>query len=371
MIRTMNDKGKIDKLILSHLSGRIEIWEVKELIQWINSAPENRKKFELIKNFWQNSQQKVEIDASRLNSAFDKVMSKSSFTSEQSDASKQVHFSDRVDSPKIYTKPSFKNYVSIAASIVLVLGIGFGVFQNSKIEQTSNVEALLESTMIYKKNPLGQKTNFRLPDGSEVWLNAGSELSFKKSFSENKREVFLKGEGYFKVTKDAERPFYVITDDFKVRALGTSFNINSYPGNSKHSVALLTGKVAVEMTKKNSGSHLLTPGMGLKYDVNATKFEEFLFDSEEVSAWKNGLLIFQNSDFATVVDKLEKWYGVNVIARGTPPKDFVVSGRFNNEYMSNVLRSLKYGRSFDYKINNKDLIITFQKQPKKHGRRVK
>ena len=99
--------------------------------------------------------------------------------------------------------------------------------------------------------------------------------------------------------------------------------------------------------------------MGLQFEDNNREPENFSFGMEDVVAWKNGILIFDENNFDEVKSRLEKWYGVNLLITGNPPKDFVISGRYHKENLVNVLSSLQFARSFNFEIEDKNVKINF------------
>lgn len=346
----MEEYDKIERLIHAQLRGDIEVWDLNELLQWINQSPENKKQYELIKEYWQHSMWQPTVSSTALDEAYKRVLGRD--FSDQKQVNNQVFLSTK--------KKPLARWWSVAAAVVAVLLLS-GLVLNRIVpfNQLLSTPDNGFKPLVVKKNPLTQKSNFRLPDGSEVWLNAGSELSYEQNFEGETRHVHLSGEGFFSVKKDVNKPFIVETDDFTVTALGTAFNIRSYDEEDNRAVALLTGKVEVESINKGDEQVVLDPGQGVVFNAKDEEFSEYFFHAEEVTGWKNGMLVFSADDLKTVVSKIKNWYGVEVTVEGTPPADFIVSGRFHNEYLSNVLRNLQYAREFEYEITNKSVKINF------------
>ncbi|MFY0653943.1 MAG: FecR family protein [Cyclobacteriaceae bacterium] len=348
---------KINKLIVSHLLGNIEPWEVKELMVWINSSPENKLNFQYLKNYWETSNQKVDIGEIELKSAVDKIV-------EASTKKESGQDQDALNERKLYPKKS-RNFfrlkwgISVAASIVLIASVTYTFFISNRNNLVDNSNVFNESPVVKKTNPLGQKTNFKLPDGSMVWLNAGSELSYSFGSENKERIVNLTGEAFFDVSKDPNRPFIVKTEKFNVKALGTSFNIKSYKDHPQKTVALISGKVDVHVTANTDSHYFLNPGMGLKFGNSDNAPEDFNFSIVDVVAWKDGVLLFKENSFDEVKNTLEKWYGVNFTVVGRVPTDFIISGRYKNEYLKNVLTSLQFARPFRFEIEDKNVYINF------------
>jgi hypothetical protein len=147
-----------------------------------------------------------------------------------------------------------------------------------------------------------------LADGTEVWLNATTKLRFPFKFTGDKREVYLEGEAFFNVAKNAAQPFIVHTEKTDIQVLGTTFNVSAYK-NSITSTALVTGAVT---SKTGSTAVTLKPGQAAVLNNN-NKFDIQDFDSDEVLAWMKGIYIFQNTSLQDIGKVIERWYGVKVI----------------------------------------------------------
>jgi ferric-dicitrate binding protein FerR (iron transport regulator) len=162
------------------------------------------------------------------------------------------------------------------------------------------------------ENPKGQRSQIVLPDGSLVWLNSDSKLSYAEDFSNvENRNIKLEGEAYFDVKHNSEKPFVVSINDIKVKVLGTRFNIRGFNENNEINTLLVSGKVAIS-NQTNSIKKQLSPGsMGI-YSKKEKKLEiKSGIDIEKNISWKNGKLIFDNEPLLTLVKELERWYGVS------------------------------------------------------------
>jgi len=160
---------------------------------------------------------------------------------------------------------------------------------------------------LYTSN--GETYTVRLPDGSVVWLNAASSLSYPANLlKDGRRSVTLKGEGYFEVAKDKAHPFVVETDRQKVEVLGTHFNVNAYSDERDVKTTLLEGSVKVNM---GAVQKLLRPG---EQAVNSgTAIIISKVDMESVTDWKHGDFIFKDEDFKTAMRKIARWYDLEVV----------------------------------------------------------
>ena len=155
--------------------------------------------------------------------------------------------------------------------------------------------------------PNGKEFQITLADGTKVWLNAGSELSYPIKFNGNKRIVNLKGEAYFEVAKNPSKPFVVESNKQTIEVLGTHFNINDYEGGESQ-VTLIEGKVQVESDKKSN--KILTPGQ--QSSVKNGKMSIRNVDVNEYIAWKNGEFTFNDEGLDKAMDKIKRWYDLDI-----------------------------------------------------------
>lgn len=288
-----------------------------------------------------------------------KIIQSISFKKFNPDSSSKARILEKI---KLETKPqgkhlTFQNtWYKVAAVLVLAFGIGalirFGYSDKSQNDMLSN-----SSDFIQESNPVGVKSQHMLSDGSIVFLNSGSSIEYPKTFEAATRVVKLKGEAFFEVSKDANRPFKVLVDDFEVVVLGTTFNVNTKLKSPE--VALVEGKVMVKASLK-SVSLALLPGQMAIFDKNQTSFTSSTFDLEYITGWKDGYLMFRDDTLDEVIKKLHTWYGIDISVSNKPKSgDWSYTANFKNESLESVLKNMSTLRSFDYVIKNDSLIISF------------
>ena len=201
-----------------------------------------------------------------------------------------------------------------------------------------------------------------LEDGSRVILNSSSSISFARPFGPKQRAIKLTGEAYFEVAEDHSRPFSVETNHLSTTALGTTFNIKSIPEEGWTKVSLVEGKVAVQQLSQSNSDHAyLEPGEQVIYYPTDGSIKKSTFSLEEEIAWKDGIIVFKNSDLTQVIQTLERWYGVEVQSLNKSPKPWNVTANFDNQSLENVLISLGYTMGFTFEIENKSVTITYKK----------
>jgi transmembrane sensor len=249
----------------------------------------------------------------------------------------------------------FSQFQRVAAIIIFTLALSV-LYSWLRVDDPQT-PAYVAVNMLTKSAAYGEKLNFRLPDGTTVWLNSGTRIEYPESFDSTVRMVRLYGEAFFDVKPDVNQPFQVVSENLITTALGTSFNINS---NDREvlQIALVTGEVSIENSLTEE-KLLLVPGQKLEYRREAKSGSIGSFSEGEVLAWKNGTLVFQNASFAKVTHELERWYGVEIKVAGKPTEDWNFSGRFSNQNLDVVLTSMSYIEDFRFELNDKKLRIKF------------
>lgn len=327
-------------------------------VEWIKNPNKESN------SFWEewmkrNPEKKEEISKARAIILRLKYADEKASSSESNEVLEKILMNLDNDSPTSsrFTKNNTHfNWRSIAASILVLASITWGylLFENNQekiVIDNTNPEEWIE-----RHTPIGSKSTLRLQDGTVVYLNAETTLKIPKQFAPNKRIVYLTGEAFFDVAEDKTRPFTIYSGSLSTTALGTSFNVRAYPEEQKLSVALVTGKVEVDNFEIDT-SEILIPNEQLVYNVQEQESIKQHFDTELVTGWHKGLLIFQNSDFNDVVEKLERWYGVSFEIQKLPTYQKEYRGRFNNQSLEEVLQVMSFTSGFSYIINDKNVII--------------
>lgn len=201
----------------------------------------------------------------------------------------------------------------------------------------------------------GESYQLRLPDGTMVWLNAASSITYPVSFSNAaSREVKLAGEAYFEVAKDKKRPFLVTTIQQQIRVLGTEFNVNAYPDEPEIKTTLLEGTIKLSL-EEGSQNRILKPGE--QATLAGTKLSVSTVDVEQAIDWKNGDFVFQSEPLTSLMRRVSRWYNVSVIYADGVDKEGTFTGKVSrNKPVSVLLKALQSaGLKFDV-IGNKIIV---------------
>ncbi len=317
--------------------------EVHEVMSWMHSDLSEKQLSDEIEYHWQ-----TESDKRQQGKEWDNNFTKDKILH------KIFSENDRTNNSRI----GARRWIA-AAAIFIFLATGAYYFTINNNQQDITNEVIASVT---KENPKGQKSRVFLPDGSVVWLNSESTLTYPEKFEKSNRQIQLVGEAFFEVTKDPHKPFIVNAGNTATRVLGTKFNVAAYPEVPNVVITLEEGKVIVDQNSdgNNVNSLSIEPGEGIIASQTEATMEKFNYDPQQHLAWKDGVLYFSKADMMTVVKSLERWYGVNISIHNFKKDNWSFTGSFRNEYLSNVLMNLSYTKDFSYEINNKNVIITIK-----------
>jgi len=239
-------------------------------------------------------------------------------------------------------------------SSVIKLADGQVVYNKKKGTHTE----MLMNTMT---TPKGGQYQLMLPDGSNVWLNAASSITYPAEFAGKERRIKITGEAYLEVTKNKQMPFIVDVDGrSSVEVLGTSFNINSYSDEPDIKTTLLEGSVKVNgnITASNAGnknSVILKPGQQAQDAASGIHISSAV-DIVKIMAWKNGIFNFEGEDVTTVMRQLERWYDLSIQFKSPMPKITFKGKMYRNVTLSAVLDMLK-DAGVKFELEGKTLIV--------------
>lgn len=241
---------------------------------------------------------------------------------------------------KLIPRRTIIKFASIAAIFMIgIFTFYYTNFYNPTILKLNNTNSIMEIS---------------LNDGSTVWLNSNSSLEYTKRFDENNRGVQLKGEAFFEVTKNPEKPFIVSTNNSNTTVLGTSFNVISEKENTTVSVA--TGKVQVA-NKNGSSQVVILPGFSA--NVKESEVISSEIKNQNYLSWKTNILEFENNTLEEVRVALEKHFNISIIIQNED-SNCQFTGKFNNANMDEILAVMSYTFSLDYKIEEKNYILTLK-----------
>ncbi len=249
---------------------------------------------------------------------------------------------------KKITLPSSQkfNWLKVAASVALLVGLSvtsWFVYQSANAPE-----------MILVSTSFGEQKTIVLPDGSEVLINAMSSLEYPKIFGQEGREVSLKGEALFQVTKDPNRPFVVESNGLNTSVLGTTFNVSAYEDDSLFQVSLVEGSVRVS---DGETDRLLIPGEQASYHTVSSELIKSNFDTSAVLAWRNREIVLSNTSFRQIQKIVERRFGVSLRFSDPEIAQFKVSGRFTDSDLNLFLSTICAAKSIEYTFNKENEVV--------------
>lgn len=282
--------------------------------------------------------------------------------------------------------PWYKRWQSVAAVLVFLIfsAAGYHFFGPQKLNDTVSLSQFNEI-----KVSLGTKTKVQLPDGSKVWVNSDSKLSYPETFKGKTREIYLEGEAYFDVVKDPGHPFIVHTSGIDIRVLGTAFNVKAYKAESTIEATLVHGLIEVTKTERpNESKIILHPHEKLIFDKFAKEenvVKHPMASTEKLSAkyslpspaiiisplskniadsaiketsWVYNRLTFEDEKFEDLALKIERWFNVHISITNEKIRSYRTTGTFENETIDEALKELQYLVPFNYQISGREIMIT-------------
>ena len=336
----MKEENKhIDELIANYLTGSLDKNALEELKIWIEESPEYKSYFIQQREVWASAVSREVVLKYNKDKAFD--------TFKKRVASRKK---EREELGQKFQLSVLWRYVAIVA-IMLAVGC-FSYWQGGV-----NVKDTFEDISV--EAPLGSRTKLYLPDGTLVWLNAGSRMTYSQGFGVDNRKVELEGEGYFEVRHNEKSPFYVKTKDLQVQVMGTKFNFRDYPEDREVIVSLLEGKVGLHNLLKKQNKEILAPN---ERAVLNKENGHMIVESDaasNASQWTDGYLFFDEELLPDIARKLERSYNVNISIASDSLKTFRFYGNFvrREQSIQEVLDALASTEKMQYRIEERNITI--------------
>ena len=336
----MEEENKhIDELIANYLTEGLDKNALDELKTWIAASAENQQYFIRQREIWFSAVSREAASVYDKDKAFE-------------------NFRNRVESQKEIQSTSRRGFSlsalwRYAAVVAIIIAVGCISYWQGEV----NVKDTFADISV--EAPLGSKTKLYLPDGTLVWLNAGSRMTYSQGFGVDNRKVELEGEGYFEVKRNEKIPFFVKTKDLQLQVLGTKFNFRDYPEDHEVVVSLLEGKVGLNNLLREEKEAVLSP------DERAVlnKANGFLtvesVTASNASQWTDGYLFFDEELLSDIAKELERSYNVKIHIANDSLKTFRFYGNFvrREQNIQEVLEALSSTEKMQYKIEERNITI--------------
>lgn len=324
-----------EKSLLEYIASQAKETEKKEILDWIEENPENRLKFNRLKNAW--------------------VMSMLPET-------KAPETDVRQYSRKIRHRKQNRRILGYGIAASLILLLFFQVFHtlNDYRQEIHFLKNQQLAQLEYHTNK-GVKGRVTLPDGSTVWLNSDSELKCPAQFSGDRREISFSGEGYFDVVKNPERPMAVkLENGIQVIVKGTKFNLTSYKNDDNASVLLLSGNITILPDSRSEQKEILVrPSERIQIGKEESRQVSLSVPAETlpILGWKEGWLIFNETTLSEVLKKLERWHGITFKVKDPEILDQKFTARFHEESISQILEMMQDIALLRFEIKDRTAVL--------------
>ncbi|MEL7588082.1 MAG: FecR domain-containing protein [Prolixibacteraceae bacterium] len=319
----------MERLFKKYIHAVLTPREFDEFTETIRQDKNSTSVFRWMKSEWDHFLH--DLDAVKSNPLLLQKIQKIIFTEEEAVARRKLRF---------YS-------IALRGAAAIVVGLllsGAWLYQ-----QTKQVNEGIQFQTVHI--PFGARTQFELPDGSMVWLNSGSSLTYSGNFS-NQRNVELQGEAFFDVVK-AKSPFVVSTPYGNVSVLGTAFNVHVYPDND-FAVTLERGSVSLTDTGEGQ-EQVLLPGEQIR--IENGRFVKSRVETHLFTSWKEGKLIFQREPFPAMMDRLERWYNVEIAYSAGDFKELWFTGTIRDETLTEVMEMVCKAAPVNYSYNSQERLI--------------
>lgn len=336
----MEEENKhIDELIANYLTEGLDKNALDELKTWIDASAENQQYFIRQREIWFSAVSREAASVYDKDKAFE-------------------NFRNRVESQKEIQSTSRRGFSlsalwRYAAVVAIIIAVGCISYWQGEV----NVKDTFADISV--EAPLGSKTKLYLPDGTLVWLNAGSRMTYSQGFGVDNRKVELEGEGYFEVKRNEKIPFFVKTKDLQLQVLGTKFNFRDYPEDHEVVVSLLEGKVGLNNLLREEKEAVLSPDeRAVLNKANGLLTVESVTASN-ASQWTDGYLFFDEELLPDIAKELERSYNVKIHIANDSLKTFRFYGNFvrREQNIQEVLEALASTEKMQYKIEERNITI--------------
>ena len=386
---------RLYEIVASRLSGeKLTKEEDDELQNWLDCSEENRRLYKLLQCFWDSGQAFRDLGGPDRNGAYRRIAgrclrslrkrkiifyrklagiavavfllagltlvwqfsgTKPELSGEDSDLAGIMPNTVRLElSNGEYVNLSSRTTVPVRISDVQQAAV---VCDSNLLKYTADDEVLPETpeynTLIV---PVGAEYRLLLSDGTQVYLNAASELRYPTRFTSRKREVFLKGEAYFEVSRDTTRHFTVRTAGMDIEVYGTSFDVDAYEDNREVSATLTSGKIKARCQGRE---YDLVPGQQVRYDpaTGKTKVEEVC--TEVYTCWKDGYYYFEAVRLEDIMQTLSRWYNIQAFFVQPELKDIEFTGRLKRyEEVGQLFRKFEQTRNIRFERKGNSVVVS-------------
>lgn len=322
-------------IIAKYLSGEADTDEITTLDSWRGISSENETVFQEYREIWT-------ITASDKSDIPDKEIVWKKLASKIQD----------LKTVKTYNRPFVIRIASIAAAIALIIGFSLSYFKPIGLNRSVDEITVRTSG--------GQKSEIILPDGTSIWLNSGSMITYNAGYGIENRTVKLDGEAFFDVMYHEKEIFEIITGDVRVHVHGTAFGIKAYKEETSIDISLLRGHVTVHPTSSTRLLADLNPNQKAIITKNTLVCHIEDCNAEIENIWRHGKLKIEGAPMSEVIDKMSRWYGVDISIQGNI-RDEKYWFTIKTESLTEMLSLIDRITPIHYSINGEEVMIQYKK----------
>lgn len=360
---------RFEELLIGELAGELTTAERQELLELLAANEEFRGEHEMLRDFWGLK----EPDYADMRLTLEKIKTEIRRQEARQEAEKPYRHTAEPDQQAEKPTPTMRwgRVWSAAAALILVIG-GYLIYYHARQKAGETL------TWQEKYTPRNARSRMTLTDGSSVTLNSDSRLKYPVNFDGPSREVYLTGEAYFTIARDAAHPFIIHTNKMTIRVLGTSFNVRCYPDDDASETTLIQGSIevtfpdrpadkiilkptdklvirndtanlaATKIEKPATGrsnavpDSLSSPGTGhTKYTLTGLTYYRNQRNTVVETGWMDNKLVFNAEELQSVTRKMQRWYGVSIVIDKEELKTLPFTGLFQNETIEEALYALQ------------------------------
>jgi len=375
----MNDK-RVLELLTRKIAGEISLEELRELEDLFDKNPDIVYYEQFIKEIWNRRDDEPLNKESDIDNQFNRHLLRHKNNLIFND---ELVLSDVDDKGKSSIKS--RKYLKYSFLLIVLVVMGVVLFEwNANIFSIQENKVADTIEILTRK---GVKKQITLPDGTKVWLNADSKLSYNNSMNDDDiRSVSLEGEAYFDVVKDANRPFFIKTEEISIKVLGTAFNVKAYPDDEKTETTLIRGAIELVVNERPDEKFMLKPSEKLEVTKHKMVGREKMINNSDSSniapsnnitltignlskiniddreyiqetLWIDNKLVFRDETLEEIIPKLERWYNLDIEITDIKLNNYRYTGTIAHESIDQVLTAMQLIKPFHFKIQNDDIIL--------------
>ena len=324
MEKKRNIPSGVKNALISYFSGNLSSADSKTLEQWLEKSHENKWLFDELSDIWQASH------FNYLKSKIDVEKAWQDILQELDKKQNDIPPGERKKRTRKMPLHTWWGKVAAVLIMAVILG-GAGYFLVNMGTQKASDPILVEHV-----TPDGSRSFLKMPDGSKIWLNTGTTLSYKNTFGKKHREVHLSGEAFFEIKEDQALPFMVYTDEISIRVTGTKFLVTSFPETAQTLAYLESGSIQLKVNE--TGEEIpMTPGDEARLNKTIQELTLEKNYNPYPASWRFGKISYYNKPLSEIAESLERNYGITIQLNGQSLKEKRLTAEFEEEGIEEIL----------------------------------